>query len=102
MLVIGYKYTNIEDHYQIKYPDAIDLMIRIFGTIKPLLIFLKLFCGQYNNSYYLKIMYKQIFKLKCNDGVKNFLKGKSFEESIGKRQYNKLEVKIDFKNVIKS
>ena len=78
LIHITIKFNNQKDIYRIKFPDIIDLMIRIYGSIKVIRMILILICGRFNRSYYLSIMYKKLFKVSVNYTPWNFFFDKSF------------------------
>ena len=91
-------YNEMKDIYTIKYPDIIDLIIRIYGSVNIIRLILIIICMHFNESYYLSIMYKQLFKVSVNYTPLSFFTNKSFEKIIGKAQFDKLLVKLDYKN----
>ena len=83
LLHIAIEYNNQKDIYRINYPDIIDLIIRIYGSINIIRLILIIMCTYFNQSFYLSIMYKQLFKLSVNYTPWNFFNIKSFENIIG-------------------
>ena len=76
-------YNEMKDIYTIKYPDIIDLIIRIYGSLNIIRLILIIICMHFNKSYYLSIIYQQLFKLSVNYTPWNFFNNKSFEDIIG-------------------